>query len=399
MMQTLVRSATSRRAVPVLTQQRLLSGGKPPKPSDARFGSGPTKKRPGWSLDALSGAAIGRSHRSKLGKAKLQEAIEESKRILGLPEGYELGIVPGSNTGAFEMAMWSVLGARPIDLFQFESFSRDWGNDVVNQLKLESKTELHSAEYGELPDLSKARKEADLVFAWNGTTSGVRMPNADWIASDREGLTLCDATSAVFAMEMPWEKLDITTYSFQKVLGGEGAHGVVILSPHAIERLETYTPPWPMPKIFRMTKKGKLNADIFKGSTINTPSLLVIEDYLDALRWADQIGGLKQLVALSEKNLQIVKEFVDKNSWASFLAKDPSSISSTSICLCIDNISKDGIKKMTSLLEEENVAVDIGSYRAAPPGLRIWGGATVDPEDMKKLMPWIEYAYEQCKSL
>lgn len=369
------------------------------KPADSRFGSGPCKKRPGWNLNALNDAALGRSHRSKLGKNKLKEAIEKTKTSLGLPAGYEVGIVPASDTGAFEMAMWSMLGERDIDCFQWESFGKGWGSDINGQLKLKDSTIIHEAGYGELPDLSKARKEADIVFTMNGTTSGVRVPNGDWISSDRQGITLCDATSAVFAMQMPWEKLDVTTYSWQKVLGGEGAHGIIILSPRAIERLETYTPSWPMPKIFRMTKNGKLIKGIFEGATINTPSMMCVEDYIDALNWVESIGGLNEVIKISEKNLEIVKNWVDSQSYASFLAKEESITSCTSICLSLDGISKDGIKKMTSLLEEQNVAVDIGSYRDAPPGLRIWGGATVENSDMEKLMPWLTYAYNESKDL
>mmetsp|Transcript_3795 Transcript_3795/g.4267 ORF Transcript_3795/g.4267 Transcript_3795/m.4267 type:complete len:396 (-) Transcript_3795:104-1291(-) len=368
-------------------------------PADSRFGSGPCKKRPGYDLkEALGDAPLGRSHRSKLGKDKLKLAIEETKRILKVPEGYEVGIVPGSDTGAFEMAMWSVLGAKPIDAFHWESFGKGWVSDILTQLKLKDSAIIHEADYGELPDLSKARKDADVVFTWNGTTSGVAVPNGDFIADDRTGLTLCDATSAAFAMDLPFEKLDITTYSWQKVLGGEGAHGVLILSPRAIERLESYSPEWPMPKVFRLTKGGKLIKGIFQGATINTPSMLCVEDYLDALKWADSKGGVEGLVKISQENLSIVKEWVDSTPWASFLAKDPATVSCTSICLSLDGLDGDQLKKMTSLLEEKNAAVDIGSYRDAPAGLRIWGGATVEPSDMKKLMPWLTWAYSEAKA-
>mmetsp|Transcript_20 Transcript_20/g.68 ORF Transcript_20/g.68 Transcript_20/m.68 type:complete len:398 (+) Transcript_20:192-1385(+) len=367
------------------------------KPGDARFGSGPCKKRPGWTTDALVDTPVGRSHRSKIGKEKLKLAIEESKRILGLPQGYELGIVPGSDTGAFEMAMWSVLGAKPVDVFHWESFGKGWMSDIIKELNLDGSTKVHEAGYGSLPDMTQARSDADVVFTWNGTTSGVCVPDGSWISDDRTGLTLCDATSAAFAMDLPWEKLDIVTYSWQKVLGGEGAHGILILSPRAIERLESHKPAWPMPKVFRLTKNGKLNKDIFVGSTINTPSMICVEDYLDALKWADSVGGAKGLQSISQKNLGIVKSWVDSTPWASFLAKEPATVSCTSICLSLDGISKDGIKKMVSFLDSENVALDIGSYRDAPPGLRIWGGATVEPEDMEKLMPWLTYAYEQHK--
>jgi len=367
------------------------------KPEDSRFGSGPCKKRTGWTVEALKDGAYGRSHRSKLGKEKLKLAIDKSKEILGLPEGYELGIVPGSDTGAFEMAMWGMLGPKPIDVFQWESFGKGWMSDIIKELKLKDQTVTHEAGYGQLPKMSMARKEADVVFTWNGTTSGVCVPNGDWIADDRTGLTMCDATSAAFAMDLPWEKLDVVTYSWQKVLGGEGAHGILILSPRAIERLESHTPSWPMPKVFRLTKGGKLNRGIFKGETINTPSMLAVEDNLDSLKWAEEIGGLKAIQRISQSNLSIVKEWVDSTSYASFLATDPSTISCTSICLSLDGISKDGIKKMTGMLDSHNVALDIGSYRDAPAGLRIWGGATVEPSDMKKLMPWLSYTYELCK--
>ena len=347
-------------------------------------------------MNKLSDAAVGRSHRSKLGKAKLKDAIEESKRILGVPKDYHLGIVPGSDTGAFEMAMWSVLGARPVDVFQWESFGKGWLGDITKELKL-SDVAKHEAGYGELPDLGKARPSADVVFTWNGTTSGVRVPDGNWISSSREGLTLCDATSAAFAMDLPWDKLDITTYSWQKVLGGEGAHGILILSPRAVARLESYQPQWPMPKVFRLTKGGKFQKAIFEGSTINTPSMLCVEDYLTALKWADQMGGVKGLEKTSQENLAIVRDWVNATPYASFLAKEPSTVSSTSICLSLADITPEQIKKMTAILEKENVAVDIGSYRDAPPGLRIWGGATVEPSDMKLLMPWLSWSYEEAK--
>ena len=363
------------------------------KPSSPNFGSGPCKKRPGWSVEALKDGALGRSHRSALGKAKLKQCIEESKRILGVPDGYHLGIVPASDTGAYEMAMWSLLGPRPVDVCHWESFGKGWFGDITSQLKLDNVREFN-AEYGALPDLASTNPSHDVCFTWNGTTSGVRVPNGDWIAADREGLTLCDATSAVFAMEMPWEKLDVVTYSWQKVLGGEGAHGVIVLSPRAVERLESYTPPWPMPKIFRMTKAGKFQKGIFEGSTINTPSMMAVEDCLDALSWADSLGGNAGLIARSESNLQVVREFVEENDWISFLAQEDDITSSTSICLSLD-LPGDKIKEFTKMLEAENVAYDIGAYRDAPPGLRIWGGATVESEDMAKLMPWLKWAYEE----
>ena len=347
------------------------------KPTDPRFGSGPCKKRPDWTLESLADGAFGRSHRSKFGKNKLKEAIEATKRILCLPDDYKVGIVPASDTGAFEMAMWSLLGPKPIDCFSWESFGEGWAGDIKNELRLDSQTLFHHASYGELPDLHKARKDADIVFTMNGTTSGVRVSTDDWINENRTGLTLCDATSAVFAAHMPWNKLDVTTFSWQKVLGGEGGHGVIVLSPRAISRLESHTPKWPMPKIFRLTKKGKLINGIFVGETINTPSMLCVEDYLDSLRWAESIGGLNTLVEKSKKNLSIVRDWVESNPYSRFLAKSWDITSSTSICISLDNISVDGIKKMTKFLEEENVALDIGSYRDAPAGLRIWGGATV----------------------
>ena len=305
------------------------------KPASPNFGSGPCKKRPGWSVDAISDGALGRSHRSALGKAKLAECIAESKRILGVPEEYHLGIVPASDTGAYEMAMWSLLGPRPVDVCHWESFGKGWYGDITTQLKLDGVREF-KAEYGALPDLAATSPAHDVCFTWNGTTSGVRVPNGDWISDDREGLTLCDATSAVFAMEMPWDKLDVVTYSWQKVLGGEGAHGVLVLSPRAVERLESYTPPWPMPKIFRMTKAGAFQKAIFDGSTINTPSMMAVEDCLDALKWADSVGGNAGLIARSEANLQVVRDFVKDNDWISFLANDDDITSSTSICLSVD---------------------------------------------------------------
>lgn len=370
------------------------------KPDSPNFGSGPCKKRPGWTPEALADGALGRSHRSALGKAKLKEAIEMSKELLGLPEGYHLGIVPASDTGAYEMAMWSMLGSRPVDMCYWESFGKGWMTDATAQLKLNKEdggpgVNLHEAGYGELPDLSKTSGDNDVCFTWNGTTSGVRVPNGDWIPSDREGLTLCDATSACFAMDMPWEKLDVVTYSWQKVLGGEGAHGILILSPRAVERLESHTPKWPMPKIFRMVKKGKFDASIFDGSTINTPSMLCVEDYLDGLRWTKEMGGVPGLIERSESNLKIVKDYVAKNDFVDLLAEEADTVSCTSICLKFNGVDGDQVKKMVSLLADEDVAYDIGAYRDAPAGMRIWGGATVEPSDMEKLMPWLGWAYEQ----
>ena len=321
----------------------------------------------------------------------LRSVCDETKRILGLPDDYLVGVVPASDTGAFEMVMWSMLGARDIDVFCWESFGKGWLNDIVNDLKLKS-VNRYEADYGLLPDLSLANGENDIVFTWNGTTSGVKVPNGDWIPQDREGLTFCDATSAVFAMEMQWSKLDVTTFSWQKVLGGEGAHGMIILSPRAVERLESYTPPWPLPKIFKLTKKGKLIDGIFRGETINTPSMLCVADYLDALAWIDSIGGLSAAIARSEANLAIIEEFVEKTSWLSFLARDPATVSNTSVCLSVD-ASPEQVKEILKLLEIEKVALDIGAYRDAPPGLRVWCGATVEKQDVTLLVEWLASAY------
>lgn len=369
------------------------------KPDSPNFGSGPCKKRPGWSLDALRDGAYGRSHRSALGKAKLKLAIDESKRLLQVPDDYHVGIVPASDTGAYEMAMWSLLGPRAVDMCHWESFGKGWFTDATAQLPLDHVNNISADAYGKLPDLSQTKADNDVCFTWNGTTAGVRVPNGDWISDDRTGLTLCDATSAAFAMHLPWDKLDVTTYSWQKVLGGEGAHGILILSPRAVERLETYSPPWPLPKIFRMVKKGAFDASIFQGSTINTPSMMCVEDYLDALKWADDVGGIDGLVARSEANLQVVRDFVEDNDWVEFLAAEPDTISCTSICLSVLGLDKDQIKAMTGLLEQEEVAYDIGSYRDAPPGLRIWGGATVEEADMRALMPWLKWSYEQVRNM
>jgi len=326
-----------------------------------------------------------------VGKSALRSVCDETKRLLGLPDDYLVGVVPASDTGAFEMAMWTMLGARDIDVFCWESFGKGWLNDIVNDLKLQN-VNRYEADYGLLPDLSVANGENDIVFTWNGTTSGVKVPNGDWIPDDRQGLTLCDATSAVFAMEMPWSKLDVTTFSWQKVLGGEGAHGMIILSPRAVERLESYTPSWPLPKIFKLTKKGKLIDGIFRGETINTPSMLCVADYLDALAWIDSIGGLSAAIARSEANLAIVEEFVDKTPWLSFLAQDPATVSNTSVCLSVDANSEQ-VKEIVKRLEAESVAFDIGAYRDAPPGLRVWCGATIEKEDIELLVEWLEWAY------
>jgi phosphoserine aminotransferase len=375
------------------------------RPARPFFSSGPCAKRPGWTAEALKGALVGRSHRSKPGKAKLKDAIDRSKKLLGLPAGYRLGIVPASDTGAVEMALWSLLGARPVDLFAWESFSEDWVTDTVKQLKLKD-ARVFKAAYGEIPDLRQYDPSHDAVFVWNGTTSGVKVPNADWIPADREGLTICDATSAAFAMDLPWDKLDVVTFSWQKVLGGEAAHGVLVLSPRAVARLESYTPPWPLPKIFRMTKGGKLVEGIFEGETINTPSMVAVEDYLDALTWAEGIGGLKGLIQRSNDNLHALEQWVAKTEWAGFLAANAAIRSNTSVCIAItdpgftalaEDAKADKIKKMCALLEKEGVALDIAGYRAAPPGLRIWCGATVDKADIEALAPWLDWAWAQVR--
>ncbi len=376
------------------------------KPANPCFSSGPCAKRPGWKLDALKDAPLGRSHRSKIGKTKLQQAIELAREVLSIPAEYKIGIVPASDTGAVEMALWSLLGLRGVDMLAWESFGEGWVSDVKKQLKL-SDVLVFNAEYGKLPDLSKVDWARDVVFTWNGTTSGVKVPNGDWIAADRQGLSICDATSAVYAMPLPWDKLDVTTWSWQKVLGGEGAHGMIVLSPRAVERLETYTPAWPMPKIFRLTKGGKLMADIFEGATINTPSMLCVEDSIDAHLWAKSVGGLQALIERSNRNLQAVSEWVSKTPWIEFLAEETSYRSNTSICLKITDSwfssqSVDQqhalIKQMAGMLEKESVAYDIAGYRDAPPGLRLWGGATVETSDLQALFPWIEYAFEQLKT-
>ena len=375
------------------------------RPNRALFSSGPCAKRPGWSPSVLAEAWTGRSHRAAGGKAKLAEVIERSRAILGIPDDYRLAIVPASDTGAVEMALWSLLGARGVDMLAWESFGKAWVTDVRAQLKLEDVRVLE-ADYGELPDLGAVDPERDVVFTWNGTTSGVCVPNGDWIAAGRTGLTICDATSAVFAMDLPWDRLDAVTWSWQKVLGGEGAHGMLAVSPRAAERLESYTPPWPLPKIFRLTKGGKLIEGVFRGETINTPSMLCVEDAIDSLNWAEEIGGLPALIERSRANLAGVTAWVEATPWVEFLARDPASRSSTSICLTITDtgaLTGDGAavapKRIAALLDKEGVAYDIGGYRDAPPGLRIWGGATVDPLDMRVLMPWIEWAYEEiCSS-
>ncbi len=398
---------TETTAAPNAASGVTATGAKPDRrPAVPMFSSGPCAKRPGWTLQALDGALLGRSHRAKPGKARLADVIARSKAILGLPDDYLLGIVPASDTGAVEMAMWSMLGARGVDVLAWESFGQDWVTDVVKQLKLEDVRTL-TADYGHLPDLAEVDPARDVVFTWNGTTSGVRVPDGDWIADDRAGLTICDATSAVFAMDIPWSKIDVATWSWQKVLGGEAQHGMLALSPRAVERLESYTPPWPMPKLFRMTKSGKLNVDIFNGATINTPSMLCVEDVLDALRWAEGLGGLEGLIGRSEGNLGVIAEWVGDGARFDFLAEDPETVSPTSICLKITDpwftaldaeTQAATAKKIVSMLDAEGVAYDIGAYRAAPPGLRIWGGATVESSDIEALLPWIDWAFDALRN-
>ncbi len=376
------------------------------RPQNPCFSSGPCAKRPGWEPSALAGALVGRSHRSKAGRARIQEVLDRSRALLGVPDDYRIGIVPASDTGAMEMCMWSLLGARGVDVLAWESFGQGWVTDITKQLKLPDVRVL-AADYGKIADLSAVDWSRDVVFTWNGTTSGVRVPGADWIADDREGLAICDATSAVFAMEVPIAKLDVVTYSWQKVLGGEGQHGMLILSPRAIERLQTYKPAWPLPKIFRMTKGGEFMEAIFKADTINTPSMLCVEDALDGLKWAESIGGLPGLVRRSEANLAAVGEWVARTDWVDFLAEDPRTRSCTSICLKIVDPWFTGLeadarakaaKGVAAILEAEEVAYDIAPYREAPPGLRLWGGATVERSDLEALFPWLDWAWAQVKS-
>ncbi|HEY4250845.1 MAG TPA: phosphoserine transaminase [Roseomonas sp.] len=373
------------------------------RPNNPQFSSGPCAKRPGWSLAALDGALLGRSHRAAGPKARLAEVIERSRAVLRIPADWKLGIVPASDTGAVEMLLWSALGPRGVDVLVWESFSKEWATDVAKQLKLQD-LRLLEAPYGGLPDLGAVDWERDVVFVWNGTTSGVRVPYKEWIPADRKGLAICDATSAAFAMDLPWDRLDVVTWSWQKVLGGEAAHGMLALSPRAVERLETHKPAWPLPKIFRLTKGGKLIEGIFKGETINTPSMLCVEDALDGLRWAESVGGLDGLVARSERNLAAIAAWVGRSDWCDFLAEDPATRSCTSICLRIKapwftaldaEAQAAAAKKLASLLEKEGVALDAGAYRDAPPGLRIWGGATVETADIEALLPWLDWAFAQ----
>ncbi|MFI4964187.1 MAG: phosphoserine transaminase [Caulobacterales bacterium] len=384
-----------------MTTPPNLAGPKPAmRPARPEFSSGPCAKRPGWTPENLQNAVLGRSHRSKLGKARLKEAIDRTREVLDVPDGFLIGIVPGSDTGAVEMAMWSMLGPRPVQLLAFESFGKDWVTDVVKQLKLDA--EVLDAPYGQLPDLARVRPDADLVFTWNGTTSGVRVPNGDFIAADREGIVICDATSAAFAQDLAWDKLDVVTFSWQKALGGEAAHGVLILSPRAVARLEAYTPPWPMPKLFRMTKGGKVTLDLFEGATINTPSMLAVEDAVDALKWAASIGGLAEMKRRANSNLGVLEAWAQKTAWVAFLAEDPAIRSNTSVCLKVidprvtalpGDVQAEFAKKLAAALEKEGVALDVGGYRDAPPGLRIWCGATVDASDLDALTPWLDWAF------
>ncbi|RRN75300.1 phosphoserine transaminase [Agrobacterium deltaense] len=376
------------------------------RPGNTHFSSGPCSKRPGWSLDALSDAPLGRSHRAKVGKAKLKQAIDLTREVLNVPADYRIGIVPASDTGAVEMALWSLLGERGVDMLAWESFGAGWVTDVVKQLKLKDVRKFE-ADYGLLPNLAEVDFDRDVVFTWNGTTSGVRVHNADFIPADRKGLTICDATSAAFAQDMDFTKLDVVTFSWQKVLGGEGGHGVIILSPRAVERLLSYAPAWPLPKIFRMVSGGKLIEGIFTGETINTPSMLCVEDYIDALLWAKNLGGLKALIGRADANAKVIYDFIEKNDWIANLAVKPETRSNTSVCLKIVDpevqaldaaAQADFAKGVVALLEKENVALDIGAYRDAPSGLRIWAGATIETADMEAVMPWLSWAYQTQKA-
>lgn len=375
------------------------------RPANPNFSSGPCAKRPGYSLAALQNALLGRSHRSKPGKARLKEVVDRSRNLLGIPKDYRLGIVPASDTGAVEMVLWSMLGARGVDALTWESFGEGWVTDIEKQLKIKD-LRIMRAPYGQIPDLAQVDCDRDVVFPWNGTTSGGRIPNGDWIKSDRKGLTICDATSGVFAMDLPWEKLDVVTWSWQKVLGGEAAHGMLALSPRAIERLESYTPPWPLPKIFRMTSKGKFSEGIFKEETINTPSMLAVEDAIDSLKWAESVGGLKALRARSEGNLDAIAAWVERTDWVDFLVENPKIRSCTSVCLKIvaegfDKLPVDQqwaqVKKIEALLDAEGVAYDIAGHRDAVPGLRIWCGATIERSDVEALLPWLDWAFAEAR--
>ena len=370
------------------------------KPMCLNFSSGPCTKRPGWSVDVLKDALLGRSHRSTEGKNKLKKAIDDTKRLLCIPDNYEVGIVPASDTGAIEMAMWNLLGSRPVEVLSWEVFGKDWKKDIQEQLKI-PESNYHDVDFGFLPDLSKVDFNNDIIFTWNGTTSGVRVPNANWIPDNRKGLTLCDATSAVFAQELDWNKLDATSFSWQKVLGGEAAHGVLVLSPKALRHLETYTPQWPIPKIFRLTKNKKVIEGLFKGETLNTPSMLCVEDYLDILSWVDTLGGYKTTIERAQNNFEVIYDWVKENSWIDFICEDEGNLSNTSVCLKFceglakknEDEQRNFAKSIGKILEEETVAFDIVNHRSAPPGLRIWSGATVEKEDIITLLPWIEWAY------
>src|SRR5712672_96237 len=375
------------------------------RPNVPHFSSGPCAKRPGWNAQNLKDAALGRSHRAKIGKAKLKLAIELTREVLEVPAGYRIGIVPASDTGAVEMSLWSLLGARPVTTIAWESFGEGWVGDIVKELKLKDVTKLHAG-YGEIPDLSKADPASDIVFTWNGTTSGVRVANADWISAKREGLTICDATSAAFAQPLDWAKLDVVTFSWQKALGGEAGHGMLVLSPRAVERLESYKPAWPLPKIFRMTKGGKLNEAIFEGETINTPSMLCVEDYLDALAWAKSIGGLNALIARADANTKVVADWVRRTPWVDFLARDAATRSNTSVCLkvvdpAVTKLAADAqagfAKSLAAMIEKEGAGYDLAHYRDAPPGLRIWCGATVEANDVEALTAWLDWAFARTK--
>jgi phosphoserine aminotransferase len=384
-----------------------MTGNRPAvRPARPFFSSGPCAKRPGWTPEALKDSCLGRSHRSKPGKAKLKEAIDRTRAVLRVPPDYRIAIVAGSDTGAVEMALWSLLGPRPVDVLAWESFGEDWVTDVARQLKLKDTRIIKSA-YGELPDLKQTDPSRDIVFLWNGTTSGVRVPDGDWIADNREGLTICDATSAAFAMDLPWPKLDVVTFSWQKVLGGEGGHGMLILSPRAVARLESYSPPWPMPKTSRLTKDGKLVEGIFEGETINTPSMLCVEDYLDALAWAERVGGLQALFARTDANARVLLDWAERTPWVENLAVDPATRSNTSVCLrIVDSVvgklpldaQRAFVKQLESMLDKENAARDIAGHRDAPPSLRIWCGSTVEAADLAALTPWLDWAFAECKA-
>jgi phosphoserine aminotransferase len=376
------------------------------RPIVPHFSSGPCAKRPGWNVQNLDDAALGRSHRAKIGKSKLKLAIELTREVLEVPDGYHIGIVPASDTGAVEMALWSLLGARPVTTIAWESFGEGWVSDIIKELKLKDVTRLQAG-YGEIPDLAKADPASDIVFTWNGTTSGVRVPNADWISASREGLTICDATSAAFAQPLDWAKLDVVTFSWQKALGGEAAHGMLVLGPRAVARLESYTPPWPLPKIFRLTKGGKLNAGIFQGETINTPSMLCVEDYLDALQWAKSVGGLRALIARADANTKVLADWKARTPWIDFLAKDPAIRSNTSVCMKVVDpaiatlnaeAQADFAKRLVAAVEKEAAGYDLGAYRDAPPGLRIWCGATVEAGDVELLTQWLDWAFAETKA-